>query len=100
MAGVILIAEAMKPAQFFSFLIKVLAIVVAVMVIIGLLIHFGTVKAASNVFGLPIPIPDDQAHITDGIMAWGVFIVIIIFTGTILGSRRTRKRQPNRPKEK
>jgi uncharacterized membrane protein YfcA len=90
----------MKPAQFFAFLGKLFAIIVAAMVIIGLFFPVGTVKAASNVFGLPFPMSDDQAHVTDGIMAWGIIIVAIIFIGTFLGSRVRRKRQPREPKRK
>jgi hypothetical protein len=90
----------MKPAQFFAFLGKLLAIVVAAMVIIGLFFPVGTVKAASSVFGLPLPMSDDQAHITDGIMAWGIIIVVIIFSGALLSSRARRKRQPREPKRK
>ena len=43
---------------------------------------------------------DNQAHITDGIMAWGIIIVAIIFVGVIVGSHGTSKRQLNRLKRK
>jgi hypothetical protein len=99
-ASVILPSNAMKPAQLHPFPVKLLVIIVSVILIIGIVMPIGTAKAASNVYGLPFPIPDDQAHITDGIMAWGIFIVAIIFTGVIVGSRGTRKRPPIRPKRK
>jgi hypothetical protein len=97
-AGVILASNAMKPAQFFPFLNRVLLLVVTIVMGTGIFLPGGTVKAGSNVFPLPFPMSDDQAHITDGIILWGVFIVIIIFIGIILGSRRIRKRRSNKPK--
>ena len=99
-AGVILACNTMKPALFFSFLVKLLAFVVATIVIIGLFSTVGTVKAASNIFPLPPPMSDDQAHITDGIIIWGCMIVAIIFIGVVFGNRGIRKRQPNKPKRK
>ena len=90
----------MKPARLFPLLVKLLVLVVAMMVIIGIFLPFGTVKAGSKVFPLPPPMSDNQAHITDGIMAWGIIIVAIIFVGVIVGSHGTRTRQLNRPKRK
>ena len=90
----------MKPARLYPFLAILVVIVVAMMVSIGIFLPFGTVKAASNIFPLPPPMSNNQSHITDGIMAWGIIIVAIIFVGVIVGSRGTRKRQPNKPKRK
>ncbi|MGB8214140.1 MAG: hypothetical protein WCE68_11325 [Anaerolineales bacterium] len=88
----------MKPTRLSPFLDKLLGIVITMMVIIGILLPVGSVKAAERVFGLPLPMPDNQAHITDGIIVLGCLIVVIIFTGVILGTRGTRKHQPNKPK--
>jgi hypothetical protein len=88
----------MKPGQLYHFLVRLLAIVFTMVLTIGIFFPMGTVKAASNVYGLPFPISDDQAHITDGIIVWGIIIVAIIFIGKIMGSRGRRKKQPNKPK--
>jgi hypothetical protein len=90
----------MKPAPFFLFLVKLLPIIVAMMVTLALFLSAGSVRAASSLYGLPLPIPDDQAHITDGIMVWGIIIVAIIFAGTLLSSRPARKRPDRPPKKK
>jgi len=70
------------------------------MLVIGFFLPVGTVNAASNIFPLPFPMSDDQAHITDGIIVWGIIIVVIIFLGVIIGRRGTRGRQPNKPNQK
>ena len=90
----------MKPARLFPLLVKLLVLVVAMMVIIGIFLLIGTFKTGSKFFPLPSPMSDDQAHITDGIMAWGIIIVAIIFVGVIVGSHGTRTRQLNKPKRK
>jgi hypothetical protein len=90
----------MKSTQFFLTLVKLLPILVATLVITGLLLPAESARAASSVYGLPLPILDEQAHITDGIMGWGLLIVAIIFAGTWLGSRAASKRTPKHPKQK
>jgi fumarate reductase subunit D len=75
----------MKPAQFFLFLVKLLPSLVVMMLILGLVLPLGSVKATYHAFGQPIPV-------TDRIMAWGVIITVIIFSGTWLSSRAARKR--------
>ncbi len=88
----------MKTAQIHSFLVKLLPFVIAMTLVIGFLLPTGTVKADSNIFPLPLPMSDNQAHITDGIIIWGCMIVAIIFIGVIIGSQRTGKKQPGKPK--
>ena len=88
----------MKPARLSPFLVKLLVIVVTVMLIIGIFLLIGTFKTGSKFFPLPSPMSDDQAYITDGIMAWGILIVVIIFIGVIVGSHGTSKRQLKRLK--
>ena len=88
----------MKPARLSPFLVKLLVIVVTVMLIIGIFLLIGTFKTGSKFFPLPSPMSDDQAHITDGIMAWGILIVVIIFIGVIVCSHGTSKRQLKRLK--
>jgi hypothetical protein len=51
------------------------------MVVIGLFIPFGTMKATSTVFPITFPISDDQMDNTGGINIWGIIIASIIFPG-------------------
>jgi hypothetical protein len=99
-SGDILALHAMKPAPFYPFLDKLLLLALTLMLAIGIFLPGGTVQAGSNVFPLAFPMSDDQAHITDGIIAWGVIIVTIIFIGVLVGGRGIRKPRPNNNKSK
>jgi hypothetical protein len=64
-------------------------------VLLGALPPSAGVAAASHVKALPLPFASDQAQITNGILALGIVLVIIVIVGVLLGSRGRARKKPN-----
>jgi len=80
-------------------MLGLLLIALAVILILGVLHPAGTAHAAGSVHAPPFPIPNDQAHITDGIVYMAIGLVAIIIFG-VLWSGRGERRKKSRPKKK
>jgi hypothetical protein len=60
---------------------------------LGVLYPF-TGVAASGADALPLPITNDQSVMTNGILALGVILVVIVIVGVLLGSRGAGGKKP------
>jgi len=70
------------------------------MVTLGFISPAGSVRAASSLIWIANPHTRRiRAHITDGIMVWGIIIVAIIFAGTLFGQSRAANDRPRPPKQ-
>jgi len=50
--------------------------------------------AASQANTIPLPIANDQSQITNGILALGIVLVVIVIVGVLLGSRGRAGKKP------
>jgi hypothetical protein len=57
-----------------------------------------TGRAAAD--ALPFPLPNNQAHITDGVIFLTSFLVILIIIGILIGSPRTGRKKAKAKKKK
>jgi uncharacterized phage infection (PIP) family protein YhgE len=49
---------------------------------------------------LPFPLPNNQAHITDGVIFLTAFLVVLIIIGILIGSPRTGRKNKKKTKAK
>jgi len=54
--------------------------------------HPTGLAASAGLNSLSLPIPDDQATITNGILILGIALVLVIVIGVLLGNQETSRR--------
>jgi len=73
-------------------------IVVAVTSILAIFQPALTVQAAVD--ALPFPLPNDQAHITDGVIILTALLVLLIIIGILIGRPRTGRKKTKAKQKK